>query len=421
VALLLLDVDHFKEVNDTLGHAAGDELLKVTATRIAGYCQDGELAARLGGDEFGLLLTALPILDNAPALDAAALEHALGRARELADVLAVPTEVAGVPLAIEASVGVVVALAGACDMTELLRRADIAMYQAKRGAGAVAWYDSAGDVGSTDRLALLAELREALDSPEQLTLVLQPVIDLQTGGPTGVEALIRWRHPRRGELGPDEFIDVLENSDLVTQFTRHVVDRALAIAADWSRHGITVPISVNLSPRSLLDRDLPEKVAELLAKHRVPARRLVFEITETVVVPEYAVVTEVLDALRDLGVQLAVDDFGTGYSSLTFLTRVHVDEVKIDRTFVARMVESPEALAIVRTTIDLARELGLRVIAEGVETAAQRVALADLGCDCAQGYHFAAPMAPEKIVGALGSLARGAGGRVIPLRAEGAL
>ncbi|GIH12046.1 putative bifunctional diguanylate cyclase/phosphodiesterase [Rugosimonospora africana] len=418
VAFLLLDVNQFKEINDTLGHAAGDDLLRVTASRIDSQRQPGELVARLGGDEFGVLLTELP---TAAGDEAAALDYGLRRARELADLLASPTQVAGVPLAVEASIGVAVAAAGSCDIGELVRRAEMAMYRAKKsGSDSVAWYDSTGDASSTDRLALLAELREALGSPHQLVLALQPVVDLSTGAPTGVEALVRWRHPRRGELFPREFIDVLENSELVVPFTRYVLERAIAMAADWAAQGLSVPISVNLSARSLLDVRLPEEVAELLSRYRVPAHRLILEITETVVVPESKTVTDVLDALRAIGVQLAVDDFGTGYSSLTFLTRVRVDEVKVDQTFVARMAESPEAMAIVRTTVELARELNLRVVAEGVETAEQRSELVRLGCDSAQGYHFFPPIAAEKISGVLHELVSSSGGRVIPFRQEDA-
>src|SRR5439155_159156 len=272
VALLLLDVDHFREVNDTLGHAAGDQLLHTIADRMRGYARGDELVARLSGDEFGLLITSL---DGPAAADeeAAGLTQALRRARELVDLIGMQVEVAGVPLAPECSVGVVVAPAGSVDMTELLRRGYIAMYRAKRGGGVIGWYDGAGDDGSTDRLALLAELREALSSGGQLVLAYQPA------------------------------------------------------------HDVAVPVSINLSPRSLLDADLPEQLGELLAKHRVPAGRLVLEITETVVVPEHDAISAVLDGLQRLGVQLAVDDFGTGYSSLKFLTRVHVDEVKIDRSF----------------------------------------------------------------------------------------
>jgi diguanylate cyclase (GGDEF)-like protein len=419
VALLLLDVDHFREVNDTLGHAAGDHLLRTIAARMRGYARGDELVARLSGDEFGLLVTSL---DGPAAADEElpGLGQALRRARELVDLVGMPLEVAGVPLAPECSVGVVVAPAGSVDMTELLRRGYIAMYRAKRGGGAIVWYDGAGDDTSTDRLALLAELREALRTGDQLVLAYQPALDLATGAPTGVEALIRWKHPRRGELLPEEFIAVLENSDLVGTFTRYVVDQALGLAAEWAAHNLPLPVSVNLSPRSLLDADLPAQLAELLTRHRVPADRLVLEITETVVVPEHDAISAVLDGLERLGVQLAVDDFGTGYSSLKFLTRVHVDEVKIDRSFVGKMVDSPEVTAIIKATVDLAGDLGIRVVAEGVETAEQKSALARLGCRAAQGYHFHPPLSAEKITGVLINVAGASGARVIPLRSEGA-
>ncbi|WP_425412960.1 putative bifunctional diguanylate cyclase/phosphodiesterase [Micromonospora nigra] len=416
VALLLLDIDQFKEVNDTLGHAAGDQLLRLTASRLTALARPGDLLARLGGDEFALLLTSVPVVDDR----AAPMAYALRQAREIAERLAVPTEVAGVRMSVEVSVGVVVAGAGTADLTELLRRADIAMYQAKEGGGSVATYDSSRDAASTDQLALLAELREALKTDDQLVLALQPAVDLATGAPTGVEALIRWRHPRRGWLGPADFIRPVENSEQLGAFTRYVVDKALGVAAGWARQGLTVPISVNLSARSLLDPRLPGEIAEALRRHQVPAHRLVLEITETVVMSELEVIDQVLTALRSMGVQLAVDDFGTGFSSLTFLTRVPVDELKVDRSFVIRMADSPEAAAIVRTTVGLAHELGLRVVAEGVETAAQRAALAELGCTAAQGYHFFKPMPADKIGAVLGSLLDEARPNVFPLRADGA-
>lgn len=416
VALLLLDINRFKEVNDTLGHAAGDQLLRLTADRLGGLARGGDLLGRLGGDEFALLLTSVPVLGDS----AAPMAYTLRQAREITERLAAPTEVAGVRMSVEAAVGVVVASAGTADMAELLRRADIAMYQAKEGSGCVAAYDSARDATSTDRLALLAELREALAADDQLVLVLQPAVDLATGAPTGVEALIRWRHPRRGWLNPHEFIRPVENSEQLGTFTRYVLDKALGVAAQWARDGLDLPISVNLSARSLLDRRLPTEIADALRRHRVPARRLVLEITETVVMSELEVIDEVLGALRTMGVQLAVDDFGTGFSSLTFLTRVAVDELKVDRSFVLRMADSPEAAAIVRTTVGLGQQLGLRVVAEGVETAEQRSALAELGCTAAQGYHFFKPMPADKIGAVLGGLVNGARSRVVPLRADGA-
>jgi diguanylate cyclase (GGDEF)-like protein len=423
VALLLLDLDHFKDVNDTLGHGAGDLLLQIAASRLDAALGPGELLARLGGDEFALLLpvlgaaaTSLP--DSLATEYPAQLAHALGRARDLAGMLATPSEVAGVQLSVEASVGVVVAAAAAGDLTELLRRADIAMYQAKRGGSSVAWYDPSRDRASTDRLSLLAEVREALATDDQLTLVLQPAVRLgDDGGVTGVEALVRWHHPRRGTLMPADFVTVIEHSELLGDFTRYVLDRALAAGAGWAAEGIDVPVAVNLSPRSLLDPALPGDIAALLARYGTRADRLVLEITETVVMSERAVIDNVLSALREMGVQLSVDDFGTGYSSLTFLTRVTVDEVKIDRSFVRRMVESPEVAAIVRTTIDLAHRLGLRVIAEGVETAEQRAELTALGCTGAQGFFFYPPLPPERIVEVLHELTTAP---VIPLRQEDA-
>ncbi|MET8088967.1 bifunctional diguanylate cyclase/phosphodiesterase [Micromonospora sp. NPDC005220] len=416
VALLLLDINQFKEVNDTLGHAAGDQLLRLTANRLNALVRPGDLLGRLGGDEFALLLTAVPVLGDR----AAPMAHALRQAREIAERLAAPTEVAGVRMSIEVSVGVVVAAAGTADLTELLRRADIAMYQAKEGGGNVAAYDSARDAASTDQLALLAELREALKVDDQLVLALQPAVDLATGAPTGVEALIRWQHPRRGWLNPADFIRPVENSEQLGTFTRYVLNKALGVAAGWAREGLDVPISVNLSARSLLDPRLPTEIADALRRHQVPPHRLVLEITETVVMSELEVIDEVLATLRSMGVQLAVDDFGTGFSSLTFLTRIAVDELKVDRSFVIRMADSPEAAAIVRTTVGLAHELGLRVVAEGVETAEQRMALAELGCTSAQGYHFFKPMPADKIGAVLGSLRDSAESNVFRLRADGA-
>ncbi|WP_301548056.1 bifunctional diguanylate cyclase/phosphodiesterase [Micromonospora sp. C95] len=416
VALLLLDIDQFKEVNDTLGHAAGDQLLRLTANRLGALARSGDLLARLGGDEFALLLSSVPVVGDR----AAPMAYALRQARDIAERLAAPTEVAGVRMSVEVSVGVVVAPAGTADLTELLRRADIAMYQAKSGGVSVAAYDTSRDAASTDQLALLAELREALQTDDQLVLVLQPAVDLVTGAPTGVEALIRWRHPRRGLLGPADFIRPVENSEQLGAFTRYVLDKALAVAADWAREGLNVPISVNLSARSLLDPRLPVEIAEALRRHQVPADRLVLEITETVVMSDLEVIDQVLTTLRSMGVQLAVDDFGTGFSSLAFLARVTVDELKVDRSFVLQMADSPEAAAIVRSTVGLAHQLGLRVVAEGVETAAQRSALAELGCTAAQGYHFFKPMPADKIAAVLGSLRDTAPTNVLPLRADGA-
>jgi len=262
-------------------------------------------------------------------------------------------------------------------------------------------YQPVRDDTNTDRLAIVAELQAALAEQDQLTVVMLPTVDLPSGMPIGVEALIRWHHPRRGLLIPKDFVRAAEASDLLGQFTRYVLDKALAAAADLAKAGLKLPVSVNLSPRSLLDPQLPGDLAELLARHEVPAEHLVLEITETVVLSPLRMTDQVLHSLRELGVRFAVDDFGTGYSSLTFLTRIAVDELKVDRTFVARMAESKEAAAIVRAIIDLGQRLGIRVVAEGVETLEQRHALVRLGCHAGQGFHFSRPVESAGLVEAL--------------------
>jgi EAL domain-containing protein (putative c-di-GMP-specific phosphodiesterase class I) len=229
-------------------------------------------------------------------------------------------------------------------------------------------------------------------------LVLQPTVDLPTATPIGVEALVRWHHPRRGLLTPVHFVRAVEASDLLGQFTRVVLDRALSVAARLAKAGLELPVSVNLSPRSLLDPQLPEDLAQLLSQHGVPAENLILEITETVVLSPLKVTDQVLLSLRELGVRFAVDDFGTGYSSLTFLTRIAVDELKVDRTFVAKMGSRREVAAIVRAVIDLGRQLDIRVVAEGVETAEQRAALVKLGCHAGQGFLFGRSVPEDEIV-----------------------
>jgi len=411
VALLLLDVDGFRAVNDALSHAAGDELLRVLAQRLADRQITGELLGRLGGDEFALLATG----QTASSASGLGWAYAFDRARSLISTLAVPAQVSGVTIAVEASAGVVVDTAGSCDMTELLRRADVALHQAKREGVRVARYDPTNDASSSDRLAVLADFRDALSTTDQLTLYLQPTVDLVTGAPVSAEALLRWHHPSRGLLCPGDFIGAIEHSDLAAGLTRHVLDMALRIAAGWATQGIHIPISVNLCARCMLDPELPAGVAAMLAAQAVSPGRLILEITETVTAAELDLVGGVIAGLRAAGVQVSVDDFGTGSASLSFLTRFPVDEVKIDRTFVAAMVESPETAAIVRATVDLAAELGLRVVAEGVERPEQRAALVGLGVTAAQGFLFQPPLRLEEATAALQGMAHAATTRSIPI------
>ena len=421
VGLLLLDLDHFREINATLGNTAGDDVLRTVAERLADLARDGDLVARVGDDEFALLLPSLATLTDSATLAQDAPSpwpQALRRAREVVDELSRPMQVAGssdgVTLVVETGVGVVVCRAGCSDLDELLRKGGVALTQAKELRVGIATYDSNREARSTDKLALLAELRDALVAEDQLVLALQPEVDLATGAPAGVEALIRWKHPRRGQLSPAAFVETVEQSDLLAPFTRRVLDLALTAAAQWSAAGLDLPVSVNVSARSLLDPAFPGQVADALRRHRVPAARLVLEITESVAVSDLEIIDEVLAAVRETGVQLSLDDFGTGFSSLAFVTRIEVDELKVDRSFVMDMIESPAAAAVVKGAVELGKRLGARVVAEGVETTEQRAALIAAGCVSAQGYHFCKPLPAESIVDVLQQMGAA---KIVTLRA----
>jgi diguanylate cyclase (GGDEF)-like protein len=389
-ALLLLDLDHFKEINDTLGHTAGDVLLKRVAERLGAFSRPGDLVARLGGDEFAVLLTGLE-----------SAEAAAPAAEGLLRLLTEPVDHDGLRLSVEGSVGVACYPVDAQDSDELLRRAEVAMYQAKSDRGSWVRYDLERDGSSVHRLALVAELRSALEHDE-IVAHYQPQVDLTTGKIVGVEALARWQHPRRGLLMPIDFVGVAEQSGLVRPFTLRVLDQSVAECARWAALGRPITVAVNLAARSLLDRQLPHDVAAVLARHGVPPDQLVLEITESTATSELDVVEEVLGRLRRLGVALSVDDFGTGYSSLAFLQRTAVNELKVDRSFVIRMLNSESDLALVRTTVQLAHNLGARAVAEGVEDAELAEALRRLGCDMAQGYWFARPLPAAGLLELLG-------------------
>ena len=391
-ALLLLDLDHFKEINDTLGHAAGDVLLQEVARRLRRSVKTEDVVARLGGDEFAILIRGLP--------DPAAAEPIATR---VLSILAEPVEYEGLHLSVEASLGIACYPDDAGNAEELFRRCDVAMYQAKTERGAWLRYDPLRDDTSVTRLALVGELRAALE--DQLVVHFQPQIDLVTGDVIGAEALVRWNHPVRGLLQPGEFIGVAEQSGLVRPFTLRVLEMAVAECVTWQTPDHPVSIAVNLGARSLMDRALPDDVAAVLARHGLAAQRLVLEITETTATSELEVVEEVLGRLRRLGVEISVDDFGTGYSSLSFLQRTSVHELKVDRSFVAGMLVNDSDLALVRATVHLAHSLGARAVAEGVESEELLVALANLGCDVAQGYHLGRPMPAEQLRARL----RGAG------------
>ncbi len=391
-AVLLIDISGFREIVDTLGHAAGDAVLVHTAGRLEAALLPGELVARLEGDEFAVLLPKLT--------DPAQASH---RADALLGAVASPAVVGGTALSLTSVAGIAYAPRGQGELPELLRQAGVALHAVHGTVGRIDFYAPERDMRSVSRLVLASELRAALQDMDQIELLYQPIVDLNTGEALAAEALVRWHHPARGPLALEEFLPVVEHAGLLPDLTRRVLDSALGCAADWTRQGSEVPVAINVSPRTLLDRDFPGEVAAALSRHRVPAGRLTLEITETSVVSHLAVVDGVLDELRDLGVRLALDDFGTGWSSLSHLARLPVHEVKIAATFTERLLSSPQAAAVVRGTLEIARALDLRVVAEGVTGAIQRATLISLGCHAGQGDHFFPPLPADRIGPALWS------------------
>jgi diguanylate cyclase (GGDEF)-like protein len=380
-ALVLVDLDRFKEVNDALGHAFGDELLKQVADRLVAVGRETDVVARVGGDEFALLMA-----------DVDGPELALAIAGRVVAAFEEPFRVRGVLLGVEPSAGVALSPLHAADVDALLQRADIAMYQAKSGRGRVTLYDPALDGNTLERLEMLTELRAALAGGEGLHLLYQPTVDLRSGTVTGVEALLRWTSPTRGLVQPSDFIPLAEGTGLIGPLTEHVLRLALAQSRAWLDDGLALPVAVNLSARNLLEDDLPERVGAALAEHEVPAALLVLEITESAVVEDPVQAERIVRRLVDLGVGIAIDDFGTGYSSMAALTRLPLECLKVDRSFVADLdIEGPGAV-IVTASIRLAHDLGMRVVAEGVETPGQLDRLRDLGCDVVQGFLLARPM-----------------------------
>jgi diguanylate cyclase (GGDEF)-like protein/PAS domain S-box-containing protein len=383
LALLVMDLDRFKEVNDTLGHHFGDLLLRELGGRLRGMLRGAETAARLGGDEFAVLL---PLAD---------VDEAEDTARRLLAALEQPFMVDGHPVEVGASIGVSVFPDHGSDPGTLLQRADVAMYVAKRTQSQLSVYAPDQDQHSPGRLSLAAELRTAIES-NQLELFYQPKAELATGRVLSVEALVRWRHPQRGLVPPDEFIPLAEQSGQVRALSRWVLNAALRQARAWDHLGRNLGMAVNLSMRDLHDTGLPETVAALLKTWAVRPSTLTIEITESTLMADPAQAMEIVRRLSVMGVNIAIDDFGTGYSSLSYLKRLAVNELKVDRSFVRNVVSDAHDVAIVRSTISLAHELGLEVVAEGIEDQATWDLLAALGCDTAQGYLISRPLpAPE--------------------------
>lgn len=394
LAVMLLDLDRFKEVNDTLGHRAGDLLLQAVGPRVRSVA-GVDVLSRFGGDEFALVANGV------------GPEEAAAVASRIVAALERPFVVDGFKLDIEASIGIALFPDHGADVDTLIQRADVAMYVAKSSHSGYELYSGERDHNSRRRLGLLGELRDAMGGRE-LVLHYQPKASLASGEIVGVEALVRWRHPRLGLVLPGEFVPVAEHTGLIRPLTYYVLNEALAQARLWLDRGITLPVAVNLSVRSLHDLHAAEQIGELLARWNLPSHLLQLEITEGTIVADPVRARRVLAALDAMGVGIAIDDFGTGYSSLSYLRHLPVREIKVDRSFVARMVDDPSDLAIVRSTIDLGRNLGLRVVAEGVEDQATWGLLHALGCEVAQGFYIAPPLPPERVEALLGQVtARG--------------
>jgi diguanylate cyclase len=385
-AVLMVDLDRFKEVNDTLGHQHGDLLLKQVAERLSGLLRPSDTVARFGGDEFALLLS-----DGGS-------EAGVEVANRIAEALEAPFFLPDATIGVEASIGIAAATAAHEQLTleELLRQADIAMYKAKADRSGYAHYASCNDDGTPERLTLIGELRQAIDC-EELVVYYQPKTAVDTGELLGVEALLRWQHPSRGLLLPGEFIELAEGSTLIKRLTTLVLNSTLRSCRTWLDQGLRLPVAVNISARSLCDPEFPTIISNHLARAGVPAELLTIELTETTVMAYPGLALRILQKLRDIGVRLSVDDFGTGYSSLAYLKKLPVTELKIDREFIKGLTTDPDDAVIVQSATDLGHNLGLSVVAEGVEDETTLAALKALGIDVAQGFHLGRPMPEERL------------------------
>lgn len=380
VAVLLIDLDLFKEINETLGHQRGDVVLREVASRLTEAARPGEHVARLGGDEFGVVIRGVDGVTGAAA-----------EARRFADAVQRPLVTEGLTLQVTASIGIALAPEHGTEGTALLRRAEVAMYEAKRTVAAIEVYDTQHDRYSTRRLALAAELRTAIDSGG-LGVHYQPKANLADGRVTGFEALARWTHSRHGAIPPDEFIGLAERTGLIRPLTELVLRTALADGVRLGADREALSIAVNIAPSSLSDPAFPGMLAEIIGESGIDPSAVVLEVTESTMMADSAKARVVLESLDELGVQLSIDDFGTGYSSLSYLSSLPVDEVKIDRSFVMGMSSDARSAAIVRSTIALVHALDMRVVAEGVEDRATWDQLLYAGCDLVQGYYLARPM-----------------------------
>jgi diguanylate cyclase (GGDEF)-like protein len=382
--ILMMDLDRFKNVNDVLGHGFGDALLRQVAERLTKTVEGKYPVARLGGDEFAVLLTMVD------------LAEAKAVAGQILQVLEAPISLEDQTVDLGAGIGIAGFPEHGADVEALLSRAEVAMYTAKMSGNEAVLYNPALDKASQQNLSLLSELRRALDR-EEFKLFVQPKLRLDTGECTGVEALVRWQHPEKGMIFPDNFIPFSEKTGFIRLLTRWMLEQSAMLSRDLSAAGIKVKISVNLSARDLLDQNLPQKFSEVLLRYAVPASSFCLEITESSIMDDPVRAQTTLEGLHAMGVDLSIDDFGTGYSSLAYLKRLPVDELKIDKSFVMNMERDIDDAKIVRSTIDLGHNMGLRVVAEGVESEAVWRILSKMGCDQGQGYFMSRPIAADRL------------------------
>jgi diguanylate cyclase (GGDEF)-like protein len=382
LAVLMIDLDRFKELNDTLGHYAGDTLLKQLGPRLQRTTRRGEILARLGGDEFGVLVP-----DGGVAAKVA---------QRIEQELELPFDIGGVTMHVDASTGIALYPDHAASAEGLLQRADVAMYEAKGEHRAFRFYAPERDQHSPERLSMVSRLRGAIEAGE-LVLHYQPQVEMSTGRVGSVEALVRWNDPERGLIPPADFIPIAEQTAVMRPLTLTVLEAAIAQSRSWLEEGIHLRVAVNISATNLLDETLPHVVNQLLQRYRVPPGYLRLEMTENVLMSDPARAMKAIQELSDLGVEIALDDFGTGYSSLSYLKSLAVDELKIDMSFVTNMTNDAQDAAIVRSVLEMGHSMGLRVVAEGVETEQVREQLAGLGCDLAQGFHFSKALPPEEM------------------------
>ena len=385
-AVLLLDLNRFKEINDSLGHKCGDLLLKELSGRLLGVVPENELVARLGGDEFAV------VLGNADTR-----EKAIKIANKIRMVIQEHFQIEGLGLLIDASVGIAMYPEAGSDSIILMRRADVAMYHAKKSGAGVAVYDEDFDINSPQRLALISGLSKAIKENE-LVLHYQPQINVNDKKVIGVEALVRWMHPEHGLLMPDQFIPIVELGDSIIELTNWVINQAFSDCKEWQEQGVDIGIAVNVSTLNIQDEKFVTHLNEMLVKHRINPDKIQLEITESVILADTKRALKTINELDVMGIKISIDDFGTGYSSLAYLKEIPVDELKIDKSFVMDVEQNENDAVIVKSTIDLAHNLGLKVTAEGVETKGALDLLDILQCEYAQGYFISRPIPADNIV-----------------------